>query len=162
MPDKKRVAGTVDRVEGDIAVIVFKDPDSGDNREVYLDKKKLKRIDLKEGDPVTVEMSMMLVDEKSKSVTLVFNGVKSGDMAKKFFTYLVDGGLEDILIENLSGQGITLGISGCDKKKLTVSFEVAKDKPAKKAAVRKAPKKAAKKTPKKAVKKGPAKRGRKA
>lgn len=162
MPEKKRVAGTVDRVEGDIAVIVFKDPDSGDNREVYLDKKKLKRIDLKEGDPVTVEMSMMLVDEKSKSVTLVFNGVKSGDMAKKFFTYLVDGGLEDILIENLSGQGITLGISGCDKKKLTVSFEVAKDKPAKKAAVRKAPKKAAKKTPKKAVKKGPAKRGRKA
>ncbi|OQA55453.1 MAG: hypothetical protein BWY42_01456 [Candidatus Omnitrophica bacterium ADurb.Bin277] len=162
MPDKKRVAGTVDRVEGDIAVIVFKDPDSGDNREVYLDKKKLKRIDLKEGDPVTVEMSMMLVEEKSKSVTLVFNGVKSGDMAKKFFTYLVDGGLEDILIENLSGQGITLGISGCDKKKLTVSFEVAKDKPAKKAAVRKAPKKAAKKTPKKAVKKTPAKRGRKA
>lgn len=162
MPDKKRVAGTVDRVEGDIAVIVFKDPDSGDNREVYLDKKKLKRIDLKEGDPVTVEMSMMLVEEKSKSVTLVFNGVKSGDMAKKFFTYLVDGGLEDVLIENLSGQGITLGISGCDKKKLTVSFEVAKDKPAKKAAVRKAPKKAAKKTPKKAVKKTPAKRGRKA
>ena len=162
MPEKKRVAGTVDRVEGDIAVIVFKDPDSGDNREVYLDKKKLKRIDLKEGDPVTVEMSMMLVEEKSKSVTLVFNGVKSGDMAKKFFTYLVDGGLEDILIENLSGQGITLGISGCDKKKLTVSFEVAKDKPAKKAAVRKAPKKAAKKTPKKAVKKGPAKRGRRA
>jgi hypothetical protein len=95
-------------------------------------------------------------------VTLVFNGVKSGDMAKKFFTYLVDGGLEDILIQNLSGQGITLGISGCDKKKLTVSFEVAKDKPAKKAAVRKAPKKAAKKTPKKAVKKTPAKRGRKA
>jgi len=162
MPDKKRVAGTVDRVEGDIAVIVFKDPDSGDNREVYLDKKKLKRIDLKEGDPVTVEMSMMLVEEKSKSVTLVFNGVKSGDMAKKFFTYLVDGGLEDILIENLSGQGITLGISGCDKKKLTVSFEVAKDKPAKKASVRKAPKKAAKKAPKKAVKKAPAKRGRKA
>lgn len=162
MPDKKRVAGTVDRVEGDIAVIVFKDPDSGDNREVYLAKKKLKRIDLKEGDPVTVEMSMMLVEEKSKSVTLVFNGVKSGEMAKKFFTYLVDGGLEDILIENLSGQGITLGISGCDKKKLTVSFEVAKDKPANKAVVRKAPKKAATKTPKKAVKKGPAKRSRKA
>lgn len=162
MADKKRVAGVVDRVEGDTAVVVFKDPDSGDNREVYVDKKKLKRVDLKEGDEVTVEMSMMLVDEKSKSVTLVFNGVKSGDMAKRFFTYLVDGGLEDILIENLSGQGITLGISGCDKKKLTVSFEVAKDKPAKKAAVRKAPKKAAKKTPKKAVKKAPAKRGRKA
>ncbi len=59
MPEPRRVAGTVDRVEGDIAVIVFKDPDSGDNREVYLDKKKLKRIDLKEGDPVTVELSLM-------------------------------------------------------------------------------------------------------
>lgn len=147
MAEKKRVAGTVDRVEGDIAVIVFKDPDSGDNREVYLDKKKLKRIDLKEGDPVTVEMSMMLVEEKSKTVTLVFNGVKSGDMAKKFFTYLVDGGLEDTLIENLSGNGITLGISGCDNKKLTVSFEVAKDKPAAKAG-----KKPVKKTIKKPVK----------
>ena len=111
-------------------------------------------------------MSMMLVDEKSKSVTLVFNGVKSGDMAKKFFTYLVDGGLEDILIENLSGQGITLGISSCDKKKLTVSFEVAKDKPVKKAvktAVKKAPKKKTVKKPaKKTVKKTPAKRGKKA
>jgi len=83
-------------------------------------------------------------------------------MAKKFFTYLVDGGLEDILIENLSGQGITLGISGCDKKKLTVSFEVAKDKPAAKAGkkpAKKAVKKAVKaKTP---VKKAPAKRGKK-
>ncbi len=59
MPEPRRVAGVVDRVEGDIAVIVFKDPDSGDNREVYLDKKKLKRIDLKEGDPVTVELSLM-------------------------------------------------------------------------------------------------------
>ncbi|MFZ2958833.1 MAG: hypothetical protein WA705_18235 [Candidatus Ozemobacteraceae bacterium] len=59
MPDKKRVAGTVDRVEGDVAVVVFKDPDSGGNREVYVDKKKLKRVDLKEGDPVTVEFSVM-------------------------------------------------------------------------------------------------------
>ena len=64
MPEPRRVAGTVDRVEGDIAVIVFKDPDSGDNREVYLDKKKLKRIDLKEGDPVTVELSVMDAEPK--------------------------------------------------------------------------------------------------
>jgi len=162
MAEPRRVAGVVDRVEGDTAVIVFKDPDTGDNREVYLDKKKLKRIDLKEGDDVTVEMSMMIVDEKSKTVSLTFNGVKSGDMAKKFFSYLVDGGLEDILIENLSGQGITLGISGCDKKKLTVSFEVAKDKPAKKT-VKKAAKKPVKKPvkAKKAVKKVSAKRGKK-
>jgi hypothetical protein len=163
MAEPRRVAGVVDRVEGDVAVIVFRDPDTGDHREVYLDKKKLKRVDLKEGDDVTVEMSMMVVDEKSKTVSLTFNGVKSCDMAKKFFSYLVDGGLEDILIENLSGHGITLGISGCDKKKLTVSFEVAKDKPAKKP-VKKAAKKPVKKPvkAKKPVKKAPAKRGKKA
>lgn len=59
MTEKRKVAGVVDRVEGDTAVIVVKDPDSGDNREVYVDKKKLKRVDLKEGDPVTVEMSIL-------------------------------------------------------------------------------------------------------
>ena len=154
MAEKKRVAGVVDRVEGHIAVIVVKDPHSGDNREIYVDKRKMKRVDLKEGDEVSVEMSQMTADSESKAVSLVFNGVKSGEMAKKFFTYLVDGGLEDILIENLSGPGMILGISGFDKKKLTVSFEVAKDKPAKKAVkTAKAAKKTVKKPVKKAVKK---------
>jgi len=37
MPDKKKVRGVVDRVEGDVAVVVFKDPDTGDNREAYVD-----------------------------------------------------------------------------------------------------------------------------
>lgn len=59
MPDKRRVAGTVDRIEGEVVVVVFKEPDSGINREVYVDKKKLTRVDLKEGDPVTVELSIM-------------------------------------------------------------------------------------------------------
>lgn len=59
MTEPRRVAGVVDRVEGDTAVIVVKDPDSGENREVYLDKKKLKKVDLKEGDEVTVEMSIL-------------------------------------------------------------------------------------------------------
>ena len=59
MTDKKKVAGVVDRVEGDTAVVVVKDPDSGDNREVYVDKKKLKKVDLKEGDEVSVEMSVL-------------------------------------------------------------------------------------------------------
>ena len=59
--------------------------------------------------------------------------MKSGEMGKEIFTYLVDGGLEDILIENLSGPGMILGISGFDKKKLTGELpEVAKDKAAKK------------------------------
>lgn len=164
MPDKKRVAGTVDRVEGDIAVIVFKDPDTGDNREVYLDKKKLKRIDLKEGDAVTVEMSQMVMAEKAHSVNLVFSGLKSKELAKRFYTYLVDGGLEDLVIQELSGKGLTLEISGCDNKNLTVNFQCSKEKPApaKKAAAKKAPKKAPKKTTKKAVKKASTKRAKKA
>lgn len=150
MADKKRVTGVVDRVEGEVIVIVFKDSNDGINKEVYVKKKQFKRIELKEGDPVSIEMSQMIEETESKTVSLVFNGVKSGDMAKKFFTYLVDGGLEDILIENLSVPGMILGISGCDKKKLTVSFEVAKDKPVKKPVKAKTP-----------VEKVPAKRGKK-
>ncbi|NCC26212.1 MAG: hypothetical protein EOM25_13620 [Deltaproteobacteria bacterium] len=55
MGQKKRVPGTVDRVEGDVAVVVIRDPDDPDsNREVYVSKKKLKKVNLKEGDKVTV------------------------------------------------------------------------------------------------------------
>ncbi len=163
MAEKRRVHGVVDRVEGDVIVVVVKDPDDGINKEVYVDKKKLKRIELKEGDDVTVMMSQMNADVESKAVNLVFSGVKSGDMAKKFFTYLVDGGLEDIIIQAIAGHGVVLGISGFDKKTLTVNFEVGKDKPAKKT-VKKPVKtaKAAKKPVKKTVKKAPAKRGKRA
>lgn len=162
MAEKKRVAGVVDRVEGDVAVVVFKDPDSGDNREVYVDKKKLKRIDLKEGDPVTVEMSQMVMTEKAQSVSLVFSGLKCKEVAKRFYTYLVDGGLEDLLIQELSGKGLTLEISGCDNKTLTVNFQCSKEAPAKKAVAKKAPKKTVKKAPKKPAKKTPTRRGKKA
>jgi len=160
---KKIVAGTVDRVEGEVVVVVVKDPGDGINKEIYVKKKQLKKIELKEGDPVTVEMSRMTAGGESKTVSLVFNGVKAGDMAKKFFTYLVDGGLEDIIIQALAGHGIELGISGCDKKTLEVTFEVGKDKPAKKP-VKQSVKTAstAKKPVKKIVKKAPAKRAKKA
>lgn len=90
-------------------------------------------------------------------VTLAFSGVKTREMAKRFFTYLVDGGLEDLLIDRLSGEGITLEIDGCDRRSLTVDFKCSKEKPAKKkaAAVKKPPaKKAPKKTPAKHPKKG--------
>ena len=163
MAEKRKIAGVVDRVEGGVVVIVVKDPDSDTNREVYVDQKKLKKAELKEGDKVTVMMSRMSLDTESKKVSLVFNGVKSGEMAKKFFTYLVDGGLEDIIIQAIAGHGIVLGISDCDKKTLTVNFEVGKDKQAKKT-VEKSAKKPVKK-PVKAktpVKKVPAKRGKKA
>ena len=55
MGKKNRVSGTVDRIEGDVAVVVIRDPENPDcNREVYVDKKKLKKASLKEGDKVTV------------------------------------------------------------------------------------------------------------
>ncbi len=55
MANGKKVAGTVDRVEGDIAVVVIRDPkDPEATKEVYVDKKKLKKTDLKEGDKVMV------------------------------------------------------------------------------------------------------------
>lgn len=59
MPNKRRVSGTVDRIEGNAVVVVFKDPDSGDTREAIVNIMKLKRVELKEGDPVTVELSVM-------------------------------------------------------------------------------------------------------
>lgn len=54
---KKQVPGTVDRVEGDIAVVVIRDPeDPQASKEVYIDKKKLKKVNLKEGDKVNVKL----------------------------------------------------------------------------------------------------------
>lgn len=163
MGEKRRVAGVVDRVEGKVAVIVFKDPDSGDIREGYVDKNKMKKVDLKEGDEVSIEMSRMAASSKTDTVSIKFSGVKTGEMAKRFFSYLVDGGLEDQLIQELSGKGITLEISDCNKKSLTVNFEVKKDQPAKKAVKKPVkPAKTAKKPVKKTVKKVPAKRGKRA
>jgi len=168
MAGKKRVAGVVDRVEGDTAVVIIRDPDDSKSmREIYVDKKKLKKTDLNEGDRVTVEMSVMRAEEESTSVTLIFNGLKSGDMAKKFFTYLVDGGLEDQVIQALSGNGVTLAIEDFSKKRLAVLFECMKEQPTEtakktvkkpvKKAVKK-PVKAAKKSVKKTVAKRPTKR----
>lgn len=101
----------------------------------------------------TVELSQMVMAEKNHSVNLVFSGLKSKEMAKRFYTYLVDGGLEDLVIQELFGKGLTLEISGCDNKSLTVNFQCSKEKPAKKAIAKKAPKKTVKKAPPKRAKK---------
>ncbi len=58
-----------------------------------------------------------------RSVEIRFSGFKSGEMAGRFFTYLVDGGLEDHLIQALSGDGVTLEIGDCDSGKLSVTFD---------------------------------------
>lgn len=147
MPSKKTVGGVVDRVEGDVVVIVVKDPGDGVNKEIYVKKKSLKKVVLKEGDQVTVEMSQMAAEKEDGAVQIIFTGVKPKEMAKRFFAYLVDGGLEDQLIENLSGKGLTLEIRDCDPKKFTVIFQCLKEEPAKKPV-----KKASKKVPAKRTK----------
>ena len=58
-----------------------------------------------------------------KTVQITFAGPKSDAMAKKFFSYLVDGGLEDQLIEKLSGKDMTLQISDCNTEDLAVLFQ---------------------------------------
>jgi hypothetical protein len=56
MSENKRVPGTIDRFEGDIAVIIFKDPLTGKNREIDVNKKKLKMDSLKKGDIVLLDL----------------------------------------------------------------------------------------------------------
>lgn len=58
-----------------------------------------------------------------KSVRIDFAGEKSEEMAKRFYAYLVDGGLEDQLIEALSDKGVTLEISDLNNDDLTVLFQ---------------------------------------
>lgn len=68
-----------------------------------------------------------LAEEKA-TVLLDFSGVGAEEMARRFFTYLVDGGLEDHLIQNLSGNGITLEIGGCEVEALVVTFQCSSEK----------------------------------
>ncbi len=52
---EKRVAGVVDRIEGNIVVVVIRDPDNPDcTRELYVPRDRFKKIELQEGDRVTV------------------------------------------------------------------------------------------------------------
>ena len=62
-----------------------------------------------------------------KTVQITFAGSKSDAMAKKFFSYLVDGGLEDQLIDVLSGNGTTLEISDSNTDDLAVLFQCRND-----------------------------------
>lgn len=61
-----------------------------------------------------------------KTVQITFAGPKSDAMAKKFFSYLVDGGLEDHLIQALSEKDSTLEISDCNPEDLAVLFQCRK------------------------------------
>ena len=61
-----------------------------------------------------------------KKVAIAFEGTGAEEMAKKFFTYLVDGGLEDHLMQVLGGKGTDLEIKDCDTNSLTVVFQCKK------------------------------------
>ncbi len=58
-----------------------------------------------------------------KTVQITFTGPKSEVLARRFFTYLVDGGLEDQVIDGVSGDGATLEIGDCNPEDLAVHFQ---------------------------------------
>ena len=55
MSEKKRVRGTIDRIDGNIVVVIIRDPeDPNITREIYVPRSRFKKRDLEEGDSVTV------------------------------------------------------------------------------------------------------------
>lgn len=55
MGEKRRVSGTVDRIENGIVVVVIRDPnDPESSREVFVPREKIKKVDLEPGDRVTI------------------------------------------------------------------------------------------------------------
>jgi len=58
----------------------------------------------------------------AKSVKLKFDGYKSDVVAQKFYTWVVDGGLEDGIIDNLSDDDISVeGITNIDNEILEIT-----------------------------------------
>lgn len=58
-----------------------------------------------------------------KTVTLTFVGQQSDELAQRFFTWLVDGGLEDQLIDELSTPEVQVsGIVDLDAEQLAVAI----------------------------------------
>ena len=54
-----------------------------------------------------------------KKVTLNFIGDRSEEVAEKFFSWLIDGGLEDVLIEGLSDDQVEVdGVIDIDNQNL--------------------------------------------
>lgn len=58
-----------------------------------------------------------------RKVTLNFIGERSEMMAERFYNWLIDGGLEDILIEGLSDEVVELdGVIDFDHENLEVAL----------------------------------------
>lgn len=61
-----------------------------------------------------------------KNVTLTFVGDASDKIAQKFYTWVVDGGLEDTIIETLSSEEIEVnGIKDSNNDSLSIAIESA-------------------------------------
>lgn len=58
-----------------------------------------------------------------KTVQITFAGPQSEEAARRFFTFLVDGGLEDYLIQNLTTPTTTLELQDFNNHELTVLFQ---------------------------------------
>lgn len=58
-----------------------------------------------------------------KKLEIEFFGSDSEAIAQKLYTYLVDGGLEDQLIDHLSDESIEVEMRDWDNKSLKVLFE---------------------------------------
>ncbi|HNV68673.1 MAG TPA: hypothetical protein PKO06_03165 [Candidatus Ozemobacteraceae bacterium] len=55
MGEKKRTSGIVDRIEGNVVIVVVRDPQNPDDTiEVAIPRQRIKKTDLQEGDRVTV------------------------------------------------------------------------------------------------------------
>lgn len=58
-----------------------------------------------------------------KKVTLTFVGHGSDDVAKRFYSWMVDGGLEDLVIDHLSTREVEVeGIDDFDGETLDVAI----------------------------------------
>ncbi len=58
MSENKLVGGTIARIEGNNAVLVFKDPINGEDREMDVPKDQIKGDKIKKGDPVLISLTM--------------------------------------------------------------------------------------------------------
>ncbi|MCI5121991.1 MAG: hypothetical protein D3908_12530 [Candidatus Electrothrix sp. AUS4] len=64
-----------------------------------------------------------------KNVTLTFVGFNSDEAAQRFYTWVVDGGLEDGIIDTLSYDGIEItGIKDFNNDTLDIAIESHEEK----------------------------------
>ncbi|MCI5208277.1 MAG: hypothetical protein D3910_05675 [Candidatus Electrothrix sp. ATG2] len=64
-----------------------------------------------------------------KKVTLTFVGFNSDEVAQRFYAWVVDGGLEDSIIDTLSHDGVEVsGIKDFNNDTLDIAIESREEK----------------------------------